>query len=338
MKNTIKIIFLLAFVFAALDFQGCFRIRGEKIRVGVSFADTSKTEIKQIIKGFSLAADSVTKSVEIIIVSANNDTLQQINQIKDLIKEKDIDILLVNCVNELRAREFLNTIESEDIPVISLLNIPLSRQVYGYLTPDYFQTAKFQSQYVIDETHGRGNIIILAGNSFSDMYTTLTYRNIDYLRKFPNMNIVYQKFYNYPNEIAPDVDSILTKYDNNIQAIIANNDEIILKAVEVLKKKKLEKKVITVGAGCSPEAVKAIVAGELTMSVDMSYEDLGTKAITAASDMMNLITLKDEGLKYKNDEQKVSWLLSAVKSYDKRNINYIFDLAKKYNRTELGIK
>jgi ABC-type sugar transport system substrate-binding protein len=170
------------------------------------------------------------------------------------------------------------------------------------------------------------------------MNTTLTYRNIDYLKRFPDITLVFQKFYNYPNEIQKDVDSLLTKYNNNIQAIIANTDEIALQAVEVLKKKNLEKKIITVGAGCSPEAVKSILNGELTMSVDMGYENLGKKALTAAVDMMNLIPLKDDGLKYKNDEQKVSWILSTVKSYDKRNIKYIFDVDKKYDKSKFGLK
>lgn len=338
MKNIIKFILPFVIILLILDYSGCWRLRGEKIRVGISFADTNNVEIKQIIKGFHQAPDSIKNQSELFIVSANNDTTTQTKQIIDLIDEKKIDVLILHCVNELRAREFLNKIEKEDIPVVSILNIPLSRQVYGYLTPDYFLTAKYQSQYVIDNTLGQGNVIILAGNSFSDMYTTLTYRNIDYLKKFPDINIVFQKFYNYPNEIESDVDSILRIYNNNIKAIIANDDAIILKAIEVLKKKKLEKKIITVGAGCTPDAVKSILNGELSMSVDLGYEDLGTQALTAAVDMMNLLPLKDNGLKYKNDEQKVSWILSKVKSYNQKNIKYLFEQSNKYSKSDFGLK
>jgi inositol transport system substrate-binding protein len=323
MKIFYKTLFVFSLVLITLYASSCFRFRGDKIKIGVSFADTSSVEAKQIIKGFSCVDDSIKNKSEIIIVSANNDTLQQINQIKDLIKNQEIDILLVHCVNELRAKEFLDVAETENIPIISMLNIPFGRQVYAYITPDYFLTAKFQSQYVVDATGGRGNVIILAGNSFSDMYSTLTYRNVDYLKKFPNINIVFQKFYNFPRQIEPDVDSLLKIWNNNIQAIIANNDEIILKAVEVLKRKKLEKKIITVGAGCSPLAIQAILNNELSMSVNLNYEDIGTKVLTAAVDMMYLTPLKDNGLKYKNDEKKVSWLLSDVKAYNIRNIQYL---------------
>ena len=323
MKVFYKILFVLSIVLIALYISSCFKLRGDKIKIGVSFADTSSVEARQIIKGFSFADDSIKNKSEIIIVSAGNDTLQQINQIKDLIKKQKIDILLVHCVNELRAKEFTDIAETEDIPVISMLNIPFSRQVYGYITPNYFLTAKFQAQYVVDATGGRGNVMILAGNTFSDMYSTLTYRNVDYLRKFPNINIVFQKFYNFPKQIEHDVDSLLKIWNNNIQAIIANNDEIILKAVEVLKQKKLDKKIITVGAGCSPEAIQAILNNELSMSVDLNYEDIGAKVLTAAVDMMYLTPLKDNGVKYKNDEQKVSWILSDVKAYNIRNIKYL---------------
>jgi inositol transport system substrate-binding protein len=323
MKIFYKILFILSITLITLYVSSCFKLRGDKIKIGVSFADTCSVEAQQIIKGFSFADDTIKNKSEIIIVSANNDTLQQINQIKDLIKNQKIDILLVHCVNELRAKEFMDVAETEDIPIISMLNIPFGRQVYGYITPNYFLTAKFQSQYVVDATGGRGNVIILAGNTFSDMYSTLTYRNVDYLRKFPNINIVFQKFYNFPKQIEPDVDSLLKLWNNNIQAIIANNDEIILKAVEVLKQKKLDKKIITVGAGCSPAATQAIINNELSMSVDLNYEDIGTKVLTAAVDMMYLIPLKDNGVKYKNDEQKVSWILSDVKAYNIRNIKYL---------------
>ena len=323
MKIFYKTLFVFSIVLITLYSSSCFRFRGNKIKIGVSFADTSSVVAQQIIKGFSFADDSIKNKSEIIIVSANNDTLEQINQITDLIKKQKIDILLVHCVNELRARKFLDVAETENIPVISMINIPFGRQVYGYITPNYFLTAKFQSQYVVDATGGRGNVIILAGNSFSDMYSTLTYRNVDYLRKFPNINIVYQKFYNFPKQIETDVDSLLKVWNNNIQAIIANNDEIILKAIEILKEKKLEKKIITVGAGCSPLAIQAIIDNELSMSVDLNYEDMGTKVLTAAVDMMYLVPLKDNGLKYRNDDKNISWLLSDVKAYNIRNIKYL---------------
>jgi ABC-type sugar transport system substrate-binding protein len=312
-------------------------MRGGKVRVGVSVANFSTPEFVLIKKGMESIPDSIKNSSEIIWESADNNLEKQTEQVKKLINDDQIDVLVLNCVSEYRSQSFIKVIEEEDIPVVSINNIPLSRQVYGYVTPNYFFTGKFQSQYVIDKLNGKGKVMILSGNTFSEVYATITQQNRIVLDRFFNITIVFQKYYNNLSEIKSNVDSILTLYNNDIKAIIANTDEIALAAVEVLRARKLEKKVLTIGAGCSLDGVKSIIKDELTMSIDMGYEEIGNLALTAAVDMINLRPLKDEGLKYKNGDFKVSWILSPVRAYDKTNIMQIIDKQHKFLKAQVGL-
>jgi ABC-type sugar transport system substrate-binding protein len=315
----------------------CMRMRGSKIRVGISVADMNNPEFLLIKKGMESVPDSIKKVTEVIFVSADTNIEKQTEQVTKLINDDGIDILLLNCVSEYRSGQMMKIIEKEDIPIISLINIPLTGQAYGYVTPNYFLTGKFQSQYVIDKLDGKGKVMILSGDTFSEVNATITQQNRIVLDKFFNISIVFQKFYNNNSSIKSDVDSILSLYHNDIKAIIANTDEIVLSALEVLKSKNLEKKIISVGAGCSLDAVRSILRDELTMSIDMGYEELGSLAFLAAVDMINLRPLNDNGLKYKNGDFKVPWILSPVRAYDKTNILQLINNQHKYTKEQISL-
>ena len=239
-----------------------------------------------------LAPDSIKNDCELYWFSADNDVKKQEEQVKKLIDDIYVDVLILNCVSEYKAKPMLDIIEKEEIPVVSLINIPVSGMVYGYVTTDYFVAGKFQAQYVVTKLNAKGRVIILSGNTFSDIYSTMTSRSKDVLEKFGNISIVYQKYFNNKNFVAPVVDSLLKLYNNDIQAIIANTDEIALEAVKVLKEKNLEKKIITVGAGCTINGVKSILNDELTMSVETGTAEIGKEALIAASDLINLRPIK----------------------------------------------
>ena len=92
-----------------------------------------------------------------------------------------------------------------------------------------------------------------------------------------------------------------------------------------------EKKIITVSTGCTPEGIQSISNNELTMSVDLGIRELGYLALTSAVDMINLKALYDKGLKYRNGDFKISWLLSNVIAYDKSNIAKLISDRNKNN-------
>lgn len=331
----------LLFIFIAITLIAsfsCQRMRGPKVKIGISVADLNQEEYLQIKKGMELAPDSIKNDSELYWLSADNDVKKQEEQVKKLIDEIGVDVLILNCVSEYRAKPIVDMIENEDIPVVSINNIPLCRQVYCYVTPNYFFTGKFQAQYVVTKLNGRGKVIILSGNTFSDAFSTMTSRNKDVLEKFGNISILYQKYFNKPDDVGPIVDSLLKLYDNDIQAIIANTDEIALKAVEILKAKKLEKKIITIGAGCTITAVKSILNDELTMSVEIGNAEIGKEAFIAASNLINLRPLNDNGLKYKNGDFRPGWILSPVQAYDKSNISKLITEKHKFTPEQVGLQ
>jgi putative xylitol transport system substrate-binding protein len=332
-----KILFILIVVIFIASLS-CHRSRGLKVKVGISVANMNEEEYIQIKKGMEMAPDSIKNDSELYWLSADNDVKKQEEQVKKLVDEVGVDVLILNCVSEYRAKTMLEPVEKEEIPVVSINNIPVCRQVFCYVTPDYFFAGKFQAQYVVTKLNARGRVIILSGNTYSDVYATMTSRNKDVLEKFGNISIVYQKYFNNKNDAGPIVDSLLKFYKNEIQAIIANTDELALEAVKVLKEKNLEKKIITVGAGCTLNGVKSILNDELTMSVETGTAEMGKEALIAASNLINLRPLNDNALKYKNGDFRAAWILSPVQAFDKSNIMKLINEKHKFTPEQVGLK
>jgi ABC-type sugar transport system substrate-binding protein len=335
MKKILVIFFLALVIMFSLS---CHRMRGPKVKVGISVSDMNSPEYIQIKKGMESAPDSIKNDSELYWLSADNDLNKQEEHVKKLIDDNRVDVLIINCVSDVRSEKIIKLIEDDDLPVVSIENIPICKQIYAYVTPNFFFTGKFQAQYVSNALGGKGNVIILSGNNFSDMYATMTSQNKAVFEKFNDMFVLYQNFFNNIALVKETVDSLLKHYNFQIDAIIANNDEIALKAVEVLKKYNLEKKIITVGAGCSLEAVKSILNNELKMTIDLGYENLGAEALIAAVDMINLKPFRNSGLTYNNGDYKTSWILSSVQAYDKTNILRLVTEKKKYSKEQLGLK
>jgi inositol transport system substrate-binding protein len=88
-------------------------------------------------------------------------------------------------------------------------------------------------------------------------------------------------------------ESIMTR-DKNIDFIVANNDDMILGALQVLREFKMLGKVSASGVDGLPESLQAIKSGELSATVFQNPEGQGAGGVKACVDHLNGRTLPKE--------------------------------------------
>jgi ABC-type sugar transport system substrate-binding protein len=88
-------------------------------------------------------------------------------------------------------------------------------------------------------------------------------------------------------------ESILTR-NKNVDFIVANNDDMILGALQVLRQFHMTGKVSTAGVDGLPESLQAIKNGELTATVFQNPEAQGAGGVKACVDHLNGKTLAKE--------------------------------------------
>lgn len=320
----------------------CSSHASKKIKVGVCVA-TMQEEVYSIMKK-AMEESAPSLNAEIIWTSSDNNEGTQVEKVENLLTQ-GIDVLILHPVNMDAATVLVDKADKEKVPVVGMDRCPKNRNIVAYVTADSYKVGVVQAEYVAKKLGGKGNIIILSGDPGNPVSHEITKGNEDVFAKYPEIRIVFKQWHkNWSAEEAmANTENILTKFNNNIAAVVANNDGMALGALQAVKSQKLEKQIITVGADCCLPAAKSVLAGELTMTVNKFPEAIGTTALKVAVNKVLGKPINNEGKTFDNGKLNdntsviIPLVLTPVEGFDKENINDVAYRVKKFTPEEMGI-
>lgn len=250
--------------------------------------------------------------------------------IDEIMKRETPDILLVNLVNIQATQEVLNIISGKkDIPVVFFNREPISIDpIKGYKKSFYVgrnskEAGRLQGEILIDlwnndrsfidkNKDGILQYIMLQGERASIESQERTEYSVSTIEKAGiKTNQLATSICSWRRDLARDaINSLLLSYSAQIDAIIANNDEMAIGAIEALQnfgynKGDKEKTIPVVGVDATVEAQELIKKGYMTGTVIQDpYEMASTSYIVG----MNILEGRDPlyGTQYKVDETGVS--------------------------------
>ena len=113
---------------------------------------------------------------------------------------------------------------------------------------------------------------------------------------------------------------VITKYNNDIAGILANNSGMAMGAVQALKAQGLIGKVVCVGSDADLDACKSINNNELTADIDKKPVQLGLESYRAALKLAQKQDYKTS-TDVKNGKYKVRVKLLDVDLINKDNVD-----------------
>jgi inositol transport system substrate-binding protein len=133
-----------------------------------------------------------------------------------------------------------------------------------------------------------GNVFILQGKLDNEAAIKRTSGFVDMIEAdFPNINIVAIEVGDWQRDQGVDItENWLTAYGDEIDAIVGNNDEMALGAVEVLQRAG-RTDVIVLGVDFTPDAKAAIQEGKMNGSVRQDLAGQGAGGVQIAYDLFN---------------------------------------------------
>ena len=246
----------------------------KKIKVGVSVA-TMKEAVYSFMKKAMM--DNKDKyNAEIYWVAANNDEMAQLANVEDLLAQ-GIDVLILHPVNTVAAGSLVEKARKENVPVISMDRLPVNANVNCHVTANSFLVGQTQAKYLAEKLNGKGNVVILEGESGNDVAKEITAGNKDILKNYPGMKIVVDQTHkSWSRDLAmATTENALTNYKNDIQGVSANNSGMIMGAVQAILAEGLKGKIITVGSDADKDSCQAIIDGTNSADVDKEPYQLG---------------------------------------------------------------
>lgn len=289
----------------------------EKMKIGVAM----KTEVQPRWKFEVGVMEELAKehNAEIIVQWANDDVTKQGNQIENLLSQ-GIDALIVVPVTD-KIGPFIQSAKNEGIPVVSYDAIPVEADIDLFVTRDNYKVGEIQSEYALDYTDGKGNIVILRGDPATTVAQGIAEAYEEVLIPSSGINIVADQWHQdwSTEEALKTAENALSAQEDNIQAFVASSDGLAMGVAQAVKGRGLDGEVFISGLDVELGSAKLIAEGTQTMSIWTMIDDQAEKALLGAISLIKGEEIEADG-SVDNGLKEVPAIYSDVVAVDQSNL------------------
>lgn len=268
--------------------------QAQDITLGVTmsaFDDNFRTLLR---RGVERYAGEV--GVNLQVEDAKNELGNQMNQIQNFIAS-GVDAIIVNAVDSNSTLGITNEADLAGIPLvylnmepINLKRLPDNQAYVGSVETD---AGQHQAEEACRQLNGKGNVVILMGDLVHHAALERT-RIVHEVFKRPEcagMKVVEEQSGKWMRTEASDLVTNWLSAGIEFDAIIANNDEMALGAIQALKAVGREMDtVIIAGIDATSDAMHSMEAGDLDITV---YQDAFSQGKGAVDTALALIDGQD---------------------------------------------
>ncbi len=176
-------------------------------------------------------------------------------------------------------------VAERDIPAILFQRPARTTNFAIFVGGGTYDEGVLMGQFVGDQLgDAGGNVVIIQGDVGNDNAHNIHQGNLDGLAKYPQVTVVLdQPSEMWSREKAQNIaEDALVQHDNDIQAIIAANDDMAGGVAQALASKDLTGKVILVGGDGDRDAMDRINNGSQDATVLQSFIELPELALKIA--------------------------------------------------------
>jgi inositol transport system substrate-binding protein len=252
--------------------------------LGVSMAlfdDNFLTEVRA-----SMQARAQQLHVPIQFEDAQNDIGRQLNQIENFIAQR-VDAIVINPVDTDATPRMTRLVVRAGIPLVYVNRIPADRQLpprVAFVGSDEAQSGTLQMTEVCRLLQGKGDIVILIGELTNQAARQRTQDVYDVIARpqCRGIRVLEKQAASWKRTEAADLMTNWLSTGLHPQAVVANDDEMAIGAIQSLKQARLLSKTIVAGIDATPDGLAAMKAGELKATVFQNAAAQGSGAVDTA--------------------------------------------------------
>jgi simple sugar transport system substrate-binding protein len=238
----------------------------------VGYAQLGAESEWRVANTLSVKETAEQLGVELRFLDAQQKQDSQILAIRKLIVQK-VDIIGVAPIVETGWEEVFQEAKDAGIPIILVdRRADVAEDMYvSYLGSDFLEEGRKAARIMADLTNGKANIVELVG-TLGSAPANDRYRGFrEVLLSYPNMLILDSASGDFTRARGKEVmTAFLQRYDGQITAVYAHNDDMALGAIEAIEEYGLRPgvdiKIISVDAARG--AFEAMIAGKLNATVE----------------------------------------------------------------------
>lgn len=264
---------------------------GGAVTLGVAFPN-SDTFLSRVQDG--MKDEAAAKGATITITDAKDDTAAQLSQVENFVSQK-VSAIIVVPVDTSAAQPMADAAKAANIPIVFVNRNPSISGV-PYVGSDSLFAGTVEMEELAKLAGGKGDVVILQGQVSNEAAVLRTQGCNDVVGKNPGMKVVATQAGDWDRAKGQSIT------ENWIQSglvkagmvICANNDEMALGAINALKAANLLDSVFVGGVDATSEALAAMKAGELEVTVFQDAKGQGKGGVDAALDLIGGTTIPND--------------------------------------------
>jgi inositol transport system substrate-binding protein len=237
-----------------------------------------------------LTDEAAKNNIDVVTGDAKGDPNEQLKIVENFITQ-GVDAILIHVVDQTIAPAITKECLAAKIPLVYFNRKPddsalSAGKVVAVASPEVV-AGNLEAEFAAKKLGGKGNVAILMGIMGTAPQIGRTQGTKDTLKKYPGMKVVREQTANFARPDAVQVVEDWLASGVKLDAIICNNDEMALGAVQVLEEQKLKDKVVVTGVDATSDAMKYIADKRLDMTVFQNGAAQGRGAVQTAIKLLN---------------------------------------------------
>jgi inositol transport system substrate-binding protein len=256
----------------------------ETLKIGATFPILDQF-LQKVADGMQEKADEL--GIELTIVAAQEKTDVQLGQIENFIAD-GVDAILVVPVDTDAAGPMTAAAQDAGIPLVYVNRRPSDLPSgVPYVGSDSLVSGQLEMTALAELAGGEGNVVILQGDPANEAAVLRTQGCQEIVDANPGMTVTKTQAGNWYREEGLAIVENWIQSGDPIDVICANNDEMALGAIQALKNEGLLDQVLVGGVDATADALAAMAAGELEVTVFQDASGQGGGGVDAAVMLIN---------------------------------------------------
>jgi inositol transport system substrate-binding protein len=255
--------------------------------IGVSMAkfdDNFLTVLRNGMQDYAKTLDGVNLQVE----DAQNDVSKQLSQIQNFVAQ-GVDAIIVNPVDTDATPAMTKLASEAGIPLVYVNRLPADADKLppkvSFVGSNEADSGTLEMQEVCKLMSGKGNILVMMGELSNQAARQRTQDIHDVIAKpeCAGIKIVEEQTGNWERTQGTDLMTNWISSGVQFDAVVSNNDEMAIGAIQALKAAGVDmKKVIVGGVDATQDALAAMKAGDLDVTVFQNAAAQGSGSVDTA--------------------------------------------------------
>ncbi|WP_428243120.1 sugar ABC transporter substrate-binding protein [Gynuella sp.] len=258
----------------------------KELKIGVSMALFDDNFLTVLRKGMENYADEAGVSLQ--VEDAKNEVGQQLNQIQNFIAS-GVDAIIVNPVDTDATVSMSDDASSAGIPLVYVNRQPINLEMLpdnqAFVASNETDSGTLQTKEVCRLLGGKGKVVVMMGelSNQAAIQRTKDIHDVIATPECSGLEIIEEQTAEWSRTKGNDLMTNWLSAGLKFDAVISNNDEMAIGAIQALKAAgRPMDKVVVAGIDATADALAAMKAGDLDVTVFQDAAGQGKGAIDTA--------------------------------------------------------